>query len=146
MVTATSDPHAGRRGHVLAIEHEPFVAHALRLFLGDEHEIHVAASARQALSLLHGAIDYDVIFCDVSMPVWAGTDLHRMLAVVRPELARRLVLILPKAPDDPTRDRLARQRVAWIDKPPDPFALRALVRAKVAERQRSEMAARVGLR
>lgn len=121
-----------RRGRVLVIDDEPFVAHALAIFIGDENDVTIANDAREALRRLDGGAAFDVILCDVMMPNVSGIDFHRELASSRPTDAQRVIFITGGAITQDARAYLASVSNECIDKPPDPFALRALVRRRVA--------------
>jgi CheY-like chemotaxis protein len=128
----------GRRGHVLVIDDEPFVAHALALFLSDEHSITILNDARAALALLDVGEAFDVILCDVRMPEMSGLDFHREVSARFPDHAPRVVFITGGVFRSSDRHYLDSIPNECLDKPPDPFALRALIRERVAARHSSE--------
>jgi CheY-like chemotaxis protein len=132
---ASSGTHAriSRRGRILVVDDEPFVARALQIFLGDEHDVRVLTDARAALAVLRGGEEYDAVLCDIMMPEMSGIELHAAVAESHPDRARRFVFITGGILDRRLRDYLARVPNACIDKPPDPFALREMMRARVAD-------------
>ena len=114
------------------MDDEPFVAHALQIFLGDEHDVRVMTDAREALAHLRSGADYDAVLCDIMMPVFTGIDLHRAIAATSQELADRFVFITGGILDARMRGYLESVGNACIDKPPNPFELREMMRARVA--------------
>lgn len=116
----------------MVVDDEPFVAHALALFLGDENDVTVLNDAREALVRLSSGETYDVILCDVMMPAMSGIELHRALTSTSPAMATRVLFITGGIFTSATRDYLDGVPNDCIDKPPDPFALRALIRKRVA--------------
>jgi CheY-like chemotaxis protein/biopolymer transport protein ExbD len=71
------------RARVLVIDDELPVASMLSRVLADQHDVHLATSAREALELLSRQ-DFDVILCDLLMPGMSGMDLHAELATRAP--------------------------------------------------------------
>jgi CheY-like chemotaxis protein len=132
MFASGTHPRATRHGRVLVVDDEPFVAHALQIFLGDEHDVRVVTTAREALALLDRGARYDGILCDVLMPDMNGVELHRALVARYPDQAERMVFITGGVVDRVSCDYLASIPNPCIDKPPDPFALRAMMRARVS--------------
>lgn len=124
-----------RPGRVLVVDDEPFVAKSIQMFLSDEHQLTVAASAAEALALLGEGATYDVILCDLMMPEQTGMGFYEHLQAHAPQWLERIIFITGGACTAEARDFLARAEIVWLDKPLDPFALRALVRQRVAEIQ-----------
>jgi CheY-like chemotaxis protein len=122
-----------RRGRLLVVDDEPFVARAIGIFLGDEHDVTVLTDAPNALRLLDGGERYDVIICDVMMPGMDAESFYRAVGATHPDVLERIVFITGGAFTAKARDFLARVPNECIDKPPDPFALRAMMRRRVAD-------------
>ena len=123
---------AGRRGRILVIDDEPFVARALGLFLGDEHDVVVVTDARDAMARMVAGETFDAILCDVMMPVMSGLEFYDAMEEKYPACVGRIVFITGGAFTAQARAFLARIPNECIDKPPDPFALRAMMRRRVA--------------
>ena len=86
---------------------------------------------RNALRLFE---PYDVILCDLMMPVMTGMDLYAELAATRPALAARMIFMTGGTFTARARDFLAAVPNPAIDKPFDLSALSALLRARVGHR------------
>ncbi len=127
---------ATRRGRVLIVDDEPAVARALRTGLGDDHDVVIAASGREALALLLGdesdGAEFDVILCDLMMPDLDGAELYEQLRAQRPELAARVVFVTGGAFTARAREFVERAAVRTLEKPFDIEHVRALVRSRVA--------------
>lgn len=123
-----------QRGRILIIDDEPLVRRALMRLLR-EHEIVEAESGEGALELLKGDEDFDLILCDVMMPVLSGLDVY---ARVRDEFApldERIVFMTGGAFDPRLQSLMqATANVPVIDKPFDPVHLRQTVHQVIASR------------
>lgn len=129
----SSDRAHSRRGHVLVIDDEPFVADALAMFIVDEHDVTVLNDAREAIARLSAGESYDVILCDIMMPEMTGIAFHQELTATLPEHAPRVVFITGGAFTAATRAYLDGVPNECFEKPPDLAALLALLRTRVAE-------------
>jgi len=125
-----------RRGRVLIVDDEPAVSRALRTGLGDENDVVIAASGREALALLLGddavAAQFDVILCDLMMPDLDGAELFEQLREKRPDLAARVMFVTGGAFTARAREFIERAGVPTLEKPFDIDNIRALVRSRVA--------------
>src|SRR5258705_3261903 len=65
-----------RSGRVLVVDDEAAVGRTIQRLLGDRHEVVVVTSGAQAIELLEGGGDFDVILCDMSMPEVTGMDVY----------------------------------------------------------------------
>jgi CheY-like chemotaxis protein len=83
----------GARARVLVIDDDPGVSSGLRLMLQDSHDVTSVGSGREALELLLGAQDFDVVFCDFVMPDMSGEDVYYALKLNRPGTEGRLVFM-----------------------------------------------------
>jgi signal transduction histidine kinase len=79
-------------GRILIVDDEPAVARAMSRLL-DGHDVHVAASGREALAVLERDQGFDVIFCDIMMAEVSGMDLFAHVQRERPALAARFVFM-----------------------------------------------------
>jgi PAS domain S-box-containing protein len=119
---------------VLIVDDDPLVAQTLRRALR-EHDVTTAANGRQALELLGAAQDFDVVVCDLMMPVMTGMELHAVLARERPDMAARMVFITGGAFTPAARAFLNQVPNPRLDKPFSSDRLRAAVRDVMANRQ-----------
>jgi CheY-like chemotaxis protein len=132
-------------GRVLVIDDEPLVADAVALILSSAHAVTVVNSAEAALALLARGDRYDVILCDVMMPVMSGADLHARLTTVAPSEAARMVFITGCALVPEVRTFLDRVANTCLEKPFDVGALRAFVERRVrAEHEQPSSRSRAG--
>jgi PAS domain S-box-containing protein len=115
------------RGRVLVVDDELPVASMLGRVLGDEHDVRIATTAREALSLLLEE-EFDVILCDLLMPGMSGMDLHAELSTARPGLEKRLIFMTGGAFTPRASEFLAAVPNHRIEKPFDLREMRRLVR------------------
>ncbi len=87
-----SEP-SGRRARVLVVDDEIQIANTLRELLSIEHDVFAMTSGREALELVRGGPDFDVIFCDLMMPGMSGIELFRRIRDQRRGLERRIVFM-----------------------------------------------------
>jgi CheY-like chemotaxis protein/anti-sigma regulatory factor (Ser/Thr protein kinase) len=123
------------RGRVLVVDDEDTIRSVARRMLASEHEVTLAASGAEAMSLVERGARFDVILCDLMMPNVTGMELHAKLHAVEPDQARRMVFMTGGA--FTTRastflDGVANERIM---KPlPRSAELRALVRKYVDQK------------
>ena len=118
---------AGRRGRVLVIDDELYVANALVRTLAREHDVALFVRAADALARIQDGERYDVILCDLMMPEMTGMDLHEELMRIVPAQAERMIFMTGGAFTPSGRtflDTVPNQR---IEKPFDPQHLAALI-------------------
>jgi len=121
-------PAAGRRARVLVVDDDPLVGACLRRGLRNEHDVTIAKNGREALERIVIGETYDVIFCDLMMPIMTGMDLHEALLEVAREHADRMVFVTGGAFTPTGRSFLDRVSNERLDKPFDIQNVRALVR------------------
>ena len=106
------------------------MALALSRALTGEHDVDVATSSSEGLQqiLLNS---YDVIFCDLMMPVASGTDFYRALAACAPHMLDRLIFMTGGVFSTQTNDFLDSVPNSCIEKPFDLGALLALINERL---------------
>jgi PAS domain S-box-containing protein len=129
----SSSPAPAARARVLVIDDDQGVCDALRLMLEDEHDVACCASAEQALALIDGRHEFDIVFCDLMMPDAGGEDLFERLRRLHPGLERKLVFMTGGAFTSAAVQFLARVPNPRVEKPFDLKALRRLVRRTVTD-------------
>ena len=82
-----------RRARVLVVDDDPGVASTLRAMLEAHHEVTPVESGREALKILLGEDEFDVVFCDLVMPELSGIDLYYAIELNRPHKASRFVFM-----------------------------------------------------
>ncbi len=65
-----------RRGRILIVDDEPLVANVIRRVLAKEHDVVTAIVAREALAMCAAGEKFDLILCDLMMPVMTGMELY----------------------------------------------------------------------
>jgi CheY-like chemotaxis protein len=78
---------------ILIVDDDRLVGRALARALSDDHEVDIATDAAQALARLGKGERYDVILCDLMMPVVTGMDLYAEIVRREPQLAGRFVFM-----------------------------------------------------
>jgi CheY-like chemotaxis protein/anti-sigma regulatory factor (Ser/Thr protein kinase) len=126
--TAPSTAPPPGRARILVVDDEPLVASLLGRLLSGEHDVTVATSAVQGLSLIE-TTTYDAIVCDVMMPVMTGMDFYAKLKESSPSLADRIVFITGGAFVPRVAEFLARVPNPKLDKPLNLKELLATLRA-----------------
>jgi CheY-like chemotaxis protein len=78
---------------ILLIEDEPGIAHALARLLGrDGHTVATADNGHRALEMLHGQ-GYDLILCNLRLPVCDGPAFPMLLLRWYPHMHQRLIFV-----------------------------------------------------
>ncbi len=123
-------PEAGGKAvnsEILIIDDEPDVAIVMaELLEGDGHTTTIALSGEEGLRAIQRT-DFDLIFCDIRMPVLDGPGFYHALAKVRPNMVSRLAFV--------TGDYLGQRASRFLDgtgcpsieKPATPDDLRRLI-------------------
>ena len=127
-LTPPRPPSTIRRARVLVIDDELPVASMLGRVLGDEYDVQLSTSGREALDLLVARNQFDVVLCDLLMPGMSGMDLYRQLQVQRPGMEERLIFMTGGAFTPRASEFLATVPNARIEKPFDLHQMRRLVR------------------
>ena len=123
---------ATRRGTVLVVDDEPMVATVLRRILIADHEVTAVRNGREAMDRFDRGERFDVILCDLMMPVMNGMKLHAELSKAIPEQAEKVVFITGGAVTAAAKMFLDHVPNARVEKPFEAPNIRALVRALVA--------------
>jgi signal transduction histidine kinase len=125
----TAPPSSGTRARVLVIDDDPMVGALLCRILGKQHDVTCLANGKQALDLLlTGDGDrFDVILCDLMMPVVTGMDIHAALSNARPELTQRMVFVTGGAVTPGARKFLEEIPNQLVEKPFSASTIRTLV-------------------
>jgi CheY-like chemotaxis protein len=124
-------------GRVLVVDDEPILGRAMKRVLDREHEVVVMTSGQETQKLLERDREFDVIICDLLMPVVTGMDLYDWIAEKYPELARRVVFLSGGAFTQRARQFLDQVPNARFEKPMEPKNLLELVRSLVIKRRGS---------
>lgn len=127
---AAAPPHvavAARRGRVLVVDDDEMSARAVSRVLSEEHDVAVAGDVDEALARIASGDHFEVIICDLMMPVKTGVDFYDGLAAHSPSAAEDVIFLTGGAFTVKTREFLDRVPNARLEKPFETQALRALV-------------------
>jgi CheY-like chemotaxis protein len=78
---------------VLIVDDFPGVAQTMARLLATEAHVTVATSALDALGLIETGECFDLVLCDIMMPVMTGLQLFERVRTVAPQVARAFVFI-----------------------------------------------------
>lgn len=121
------DLRAAERRRVLVIDDERLVCDAIARALSDDGEVDVATEAQDALSLIAAGARYDLVLCDLMMPVMTGMDLYAEVVRIAPLQAGRFVFMTGGAFTPRARAFLTSVVNPCLEKPLDMAKLRSLV-------------------
>lgn len=124
--------HEPTRGRLLVIDDEPEIVDMIRRELCDEHQVVGLTSCRAALALLTKDPAFDLILCDLMMPIMNGMQLYAELERTSPALLKRIVFITGGAFTEPALKFLAAIPNPNVTKPFEADTLKKLVRMTLA--------------
>jgi PAS domain S-box-containing protein len=122
---------SSRRGRVLLIDDDEMICGLLRRILSKEHDVTVMINAAGALDCIAAGRRFDVILCDMMMPVVTGIDFYERLVQAVPEQAERVVFLTGGAFTVRAREFLDHVPNPRVEKPFSMQNLRALVNGRV---------------
>jgi CheY-like chemotaxis protein len=125
--TSSHEIRALTRRRVLIIDDELLVGQAVARALSEENDVDVATDAKQALARIAEGKLYDVILCDLMMPVMTGMDLYAQVMRNDPKLAGRFVFMTGGAFTPRARAFLESVVNPCLEKPLDTSRLRSIV-------------------
>lgn len=109
---------SGVRGRILVVDDEAGIRSAMvRMLRG--HDVVQARSGGEARKILEADQAFDLILCDMMMPVMSGVALHEWLLSTHPELAKQVVFITGGAFTPRAREHLSKASNIRIEKPFD---------------------------
>jgi PAS domain S-box-containing protein len=118
---------AARRGRILVVDDDTLVAKALSRLLAEHHDVTALTSAGDALLRLESGERFDLIFCDLMMPVTTGVEFHERLRLLAQDQAERTIFITGGAFTDASRKFLETTANDRLEKPFDQTKLRQIV-------------------
>jgi CheY-like chemotaxis protein len=131
-VKAQPEPaRLSRRGRVLVVDDEAMIGAAIRRTLSSEHDVVPLTSAREALDRILSGDRFDVVLCDLMMPVMSGMELYDELVRSAPDQAKRIIFLTGGAFTPRGQAFLDQVPNPRLDKPFDNQNLRAIVREQV---------------
>ncbi|MDB4943993.1 MAG: Sensory box histidine kinase/response regulator [Labilithrix sp.] len=127
----------GRSGKIIVIDDDAAVGAAIRRALGRRHDVITTTNAHEALERVRNGELFDLILCDLMMPLMSGMELHAALLAEAPEQAARMVFVTGGAFTVSAREFLDRIPNERFDKPFDASRLRLLAKTMVDEHPRA---------
>jgi len=131
-----------RVGRILVVDDEPHIVSVLQMILADDHQVVALTDPIEALDRLARDESYDVVMCDLVMPVVTGMDLYNYLRVSRSSEAERVVFLTGGALIPSLRAFLASVDNAVIEKPFAIDDVRRVVGARLRASHASKLLAR----
>ena len=125
--SSSHDVRALSPRRVLVIDDERLVGEAIARSLSEDNEVEVVTDAKQALACIGSGARYDVILCDLMMPVMTGMDLYAEIVRRAPKLAGRLVFMTGGAFTARAQAFLESVVNPCLEKPLDMGRLRSIV-------------------
>ena len=129
-------PRSRIRGRVAVIDDDAIVGSAFERMLSGEHDVFIAQAAQTVLDALDRGERYDVILCDVMMPVLTGVAFHQIVTERHPDQAPAIMFISGGVFTDDMRRYLAQIPNVTLEKPVLPGTLLRAVGEQV-ERARA---------
>ena len=124
-------PRPASRGRVLVIDDEKDLTDVTQDGLSSWHDVRATQDARQALEWIAAGERFDLILCDMMMPLMTGMEFHARLAGMLPEQAVKVVFMTGGAFTPRAREFLARLPNLRLEKPFDLGHILALVGAQL---------------
>jgi PAS domain S-box-containing protein len=124
---STHDMRTQIRRRVLVVDDERLVGEAIARALSEESDVEVVTEAQQALARIAKGESYDVVLCDLMMPVMTGMDLYAEIVRVAPGLVGRLVFMTGGAFTARARQFLESVVNPCLEKPLDTSKLRSII-------------------
>lgn len=106
------------RPRLLIVDDEQHVGRSLKRILPD-YEITLVDSGREALRVLLGEQEFDLILCDIMMPDVSGMMVYETLSTSHPTLARRIVFMSGGTFTERSQEFRQSVENPFIDKPVD---------------------------
>ncbi len=120
-----------RRGRVLIVDDDEDLTQLMRAVLLDENDVATTTSAQIALEWLERGHRFDIVLCDVMMPVMSGLAFHAAVRASFPDMASRIVFVTAGPPQSELRQALLELPNLCLNKPIEAEGLHALVRRRV---------------
>jgi CheY-like chemotaxis protein len=113
---------------VLVVDDEPMVGRMVERAFGHQHEIASVTLGKEALDRIVAGERFDVILCDMTMPVMSGMDLYEKVRAVAPDQADRMIFLSGGAFTQKARAFLERRPT--LEKPFDLRSLEAVIEGR----------------
>ncbi len=132
-----ADEQAGasraQRAKVLVVDDDVNFARSLVRLLSPTYEVTVAVNGKEGLAaVLAAGARFDVVLCDLMMPVMSGAEFYRQLKQVAPTVAASVVFMSGGATTPEATSLLAGLPNVLLSKPFDTHALLTLIEQRSA--------------
>jgi len=117
------------RPKLFLIDDEPGIRRALERALKNVAEITTARRGDEAIDLLRGGLNADVVISDLLLPGATGMEIYDFVKRERPELVRRILFMTGGAISQRTRDFMQAHSERVLSKPVDTRRLELVIRA-----------------
>jgi PAS domain S-box-containing protein len=121
-----------RRARVLVIDDEPMMARAVQRMLASEHDVEAMTDPMSAVERLRGGARYDVILCDLMMPMMSGMDVYDAILAIDEGQAQAMVFMTGGAYTPRAAEFLESVGNPHLEKPLDRAALHAVLRGQIS--------------
>jgi PAS domain S-box-containing protein len=125
---------APRRGRILVIDDEEAIGRSVRRLLGGDHEVVALTQGTEALRRITAGERFDIILCDVMMPVMTGMDFYAELERSAADQAERVIFVTAGAFTPNARAFLDAVPAPTVEKPFDVAELTALINERLRQR------------
>jgi DNA-binding response OmpR family regulator len=103
---------------ILAVEDEPAIRRFYERFCESQgYELVLAPTGNAALEILRSGREFDVILLDVRLPGVSGRALWKWMAIQRPELCRRVIIVTGDILGESTRQLIDDVGRPFLEKP-----------------------------
>jgi PAS domain S-box-containing protein len=116
---ARPSPGEQRQGRILIVDDEKDLTDVTRDGLAHLHVVRTTQDARQALEWIAAGEKFDLILCDMMMPLMTGMEFYTRLQVLAPDQAGHVVFMTGGAFTPRAREFLARLPNLRLEKPFD---------------------------
>jgi len=110
-------PKRAGHGRILVVDDDLLIGTTVRRILAADHDVTVVPDAQQALDRIAQGERFDVILCDLMMPVVTGMEFYNALQDVAQDQAARIVFLTGGAFTANARAFLDQVANPWIEKP-----------------------------
>jgi CheY-like chemotaxis protein len=122
------------RGRVLVIDDEEAIGRVVSSALSLEHDVTMVQRASDAFVRFVTGERFDLVLCDVLMPVVSGPEVYATIAERWPDVLPSLVFMTGGAFTPSTSEFIARSLTPVLPKPFHLSELMALIQARVTQR------------
>jgi signal transduction histidine kinase len=126
-------PRPVARGRVLVIDDEVAIGRGVRAALAGDHDVVVVHRAADAFARFAEGERFDVVFCDVVMPVISGPEVYATIRERWPDILPHLVFMTGGAFTPATADFIGQGLTPMLPKPFRLDDLNKLIRERVGK-------------